>query len=316
MRREVPGTGLPVGIYTAILLLSVLLFLFWGCPVWAAPRQASHVMRFVVSYFAVIPVTALALWLLSKFSVTHLYATVGTIWSIKLIITAVLYQFVATGGNSNYQPAEAPVVSNRYLPKQSYQAAAGPFASGALHGSVTGIDGDAIVWIESPAPGLKTPAPQPVALAISASVYSEPLALLHLGDTLMVMNRDPSLHTLHLTRGSAGIENRPLLGLAQASLAIHEPGLYHLRCDSHLDESSWLLVVDHPYAVKVHKGSYRFEQLPAATAATIHLVALDHGREVELQFPFQLQPGRDQEINLVVPNNVSAHPTREVDNSR
>ena len=55
-RRElIPGSGLPAPALLTLLAASVGLFLVYNGLLWRAPREASHVARFAVSYLVVIP---------------------------------------------------------------------------------------------------------------------------------------------------------------------------------------------------------------------------------------------------------------------
>src|SRR5262245_25191891 len=102
-RESIPGTGLPSAALGSILLASVALFVMWNGLLWRAPREASHVGRFVV-----VPLSAALLVVLRRLSWARLVTTTGTVWALKLLITAVLYQALARGTATHLVAAPPP----------------------------------------------------------------------------------------------------------------------------------------------------------------------------------------------------------------
>ena len=265
MRREVPGTGLSIVAWTLLLLISVSLFVVWGGLLWRAPRQASHVMRFFVSYFAVIPLAALALWHARKLSAAHLLGAVATLWSLKLVVTATLYFAFARGADANYQPVLAR--TSESAADLAYQPAGDGFAFGSVEGLVQqdGVSIAAAVWIEHPRPGLPDKPARARLLSVKASAYDQPLALLHGSDSLTVHNSDGVLHTVHVTREGRVVQNLPLPPGSDVELHLSEPDVYRLRCDNHAGEVAWVVVVDHPYAQMTSDGRFAFASVPTGS---------------------------------------------------
>ena len=103
--RSFLGTGLPPGWVAGVLTASVLVFLFWGGPLWTAPAGSSHVPRILISYLLVVPLAASLLALAGRGLRAHLASAVGLLWSAKLVITASLYSLLTTGAVSQYEPA-------------------------------------------------------------------------------------------------------------------------------------------------------------------------------------------------------------------
>jgi hypothetical protein len=153
----IPGTGLPLGLFGAIVAVSVALFVVWGGCLWAAPREASHLARFTVSYLVVVPLAALALLAVHRWSWPHLLAAVATIWCIKLVLTALLYLALARGTAVHLEPVPlAPRATAPERPETTYHAAAGAGPHGALAGRVT-LSGQPLVgsiaYLAAPHPG-------------------------------------------------------------------------------------------------------------------------------------------------------------------
>ena len=112
----VPGTGLPAAPYALIVVISVALFMVWGGLLWRAPREASHVWRFAVSYLVVIPLAAVALLAVRRLTWAHVTAATGSIWAIKLLVTATLYMFLARGTNTRLEAAPVSSASLHHPP--------------------------------------------------------------------------------------------------------------------------------------------------------------------------------------------------------
>jgi plastocyanin len=79
-----------------LLALSTVLFLVFPSPLWRAARDESHLLRFAFSYFAIVPLAALALHRQRRFRLDSLVTIVAMVWGAKLVVTAVLYQTVGT----------------------------------------------------------------------------------------------------------------------------------------------------------------------------------------------------------------------------
>ena len=82
--RSFLGSGMPVVAYGLLLVGSVCLFVVWGGPLWRVTHTDSHVSRFVVSYLSIIPISAIILLALQRFTWTHFLTAIGTLWAIKL----------------------------------------------------------------------------------------------------------------------------------------------------------------------------------------------------------------------------------------
>ncbi len=276
VRQEaIPGSGLPIAALLGLLGASIGLFMVWNGLLWRAPREASHVSRFVVSYLAVVPLGAAMLLALRRWSWTHLITTTFVVWSIKLVVTAALYQAFARGTATQLVAVAPPAVTSSAPGRNDYRAAVS-FASGTVAGHVrlhgAALAG-AVVLLDAPLPGRAVPAAQKMDLVVSGSRYAEPLYLAHVDDAIDLVNRDGVLHTAHLTGAGTMPQNRPMPPSADPQrLSLTEPGLYHLRCDNHPGEATWIVVVDHPYATRTGAdGAFRLDGVAAGDARLVVL---------------------------------------------
>src|SRR5207248_1367930 len=76
-----------------------------------------------------VPLAALALRALGRWSWTHLGASVGAIWGVKLVATVALYLVFARGAAVELQPAVARRATATVV-ESGYQPAPGAFAAG------------------------------------------------------------------------------------------------------------------------------------------------------------------------------------------
>jgi plastocyanin len=315
-RRQVPSTGLSVAPFAALLLVSLALFVFWDGPLWNAPRQSSMVGRFAVSYLAEIPLAVLALALARRLQWAHLLSTVGVIWSIKLVVTATLYQVIARGVDANYRPVVARAASDAAVTE--YRATKPDFAAGRIEGRVLDALGaplaDAVAWLDAPAPGRSRAHGDGLALEIVDAAYPQPLSIAHVGEQLRVTNRDLILHTAHLSRDQRVVGNRSLPPGTEATLSLGEPGVYHLRCDNHPRESAWLVVVDHPYVARSGAdGGFVLKGVPAGRAH-LRVMAIADGAVRSADSFIEVSNGATTRVDLgLSPAHVALHPiAREV----
>lgn len=281
-RESIPGSGLPIVPYLFVLFSSIGLFLVWNGLLWNAPREASHVERFAVSYLAVIPIAAALLLAFRRLGWTHLITTTGSVWAIKMVVTAVLYEAVARGTATNLHAIAPPRPQIVQARGAEYRPAASAFASGVIQGRVLRAGqpvSGALVFLDEPAPGLAVPAAEPLRMEIRGSAYERSLYVAHSDDEAQLWNHDAVLHTAHFYSKGNIPKNRPTPPSVIAQpFELPEPGLYHVRCDNHPGEATWLLVVDHPYLThSAADGSFTLAQVAAGPVRVVAVEVDEQG---------------------------------------
>jgi hypothetical protein len=272
----IPGSGLPTVAFISVLATSVGVFLFWSGALWRAPREASHVTRFLVSYLIVVPLASGLLLALRRFTWAHLVTTTGAVWAMKLVITSIFFQAFARGTATDLHavaPPASAIDGTAARPGPDYHAATSAFA-GAIRGHVRRggkpVAG-AVVFLDAPLPGRAAPPAERVDMVISASRYAEPIYLAHLDDEVRLVNRDGVLHTARFSGAGTLPPTRPTPpGAAPRAVVFAEPGIFRVRCDNHPGEGTWIVVVDHPYATRTAAdGSFSMEGAPEGSARVI-----------------------------------------------
>lgn len=318
VKRTVPGTGLSPFVFGGLVLFSIALFFLWGGPFWTAPREASHVARFAVSYLTVIPAAALLLVASRSFSWGNLAGTTGLTWAVKMVVTATAYGFLATGTASKLEPAPVPRLAPR-LPSGEYRAAAGTFDSGAVVGTVSHGGKPAplaLVWISASSPGNALPAPSAVDLAVREARHERPLVLVRKADKLRFTNKDGVLHSAHLHDGGRPLWNQPMTASKepQPMRIPPRPGIYKLTCELHPRELAWIVVADGPYSVPADgAGRFRLDDVPAGPVELSSAVLADDGTLLTGSRAATVSESGRVEVELdVSPATALAHSPKEL----
>lgn len=204
--------------------------MFWNGPLWRASRDASHVGRFAASYLAVAPAVLMALAASRRLSGSHFLASVGSIWALKLVVTAVLYLPLAPGPAAVYAP--------RLVERDPGGAAPAPdTASPQTVSPVTAASHTAV--------------PDAVDLLLAGGRYTPAAAHLRVGGIATVHSGDAVVHTVHAYLAGRAIANVPLLAHARIELPLDDPGDVELLCDHHAGERAVLSVVPGPQEVTI-----------------------------------------------------------------
>ena len=311
--RSFLGSGMPVVVYGLLLVGSVCLFVVWGGPLWRVTHTDSHVSRFVVSYLSIIPVSGIILLALKRLSWTHLLTAIGTLWAIKLLVTAPLYYALAPGGaledigaiepkrGASSAGSDVAVQTER----RGYVAARGAFDDGGVRGRVT-VGGEpapsAVVYLDAPIPGRPLGASETLSLVMTEAGYPQRLYLATTEDRIEIRNDGTTMNNAHVRSPSASLFNAPVPpGNATQPLSVEEPNLYAARSDTAPHVRASLLVVDHPYATVVDEsGAYALDGVPVGEARVVALWVNDEGRPSRAERTATVTSGAELRVDLPI----------------
>lgn len=284
--------------FVAVILITSVLFLFWGGPIWSAPRESSHVARFLVSYLAAVPLVFLAHQVRGTGSTRGAITAVGVIWAVKMVTTAVLYEGLVQRPGRRVVSAATEAKAAPPL-DSGYDASTGPFATRRVSGKVVDSSGavpGAVVMLLDPRSGAALPPRTEVPIQVGNGTFDSRVYLARTSDALHIASSDGALHTAHF-RGERS-NNVPLNRAGTAvTLEGLEAGLQLLTCDTHPGERAAVVVVDHPYAVVTDTlGRFTFEAAPT-TAATLAVVALRASSVLRLELPIP-DDGESLELSI------------------
>lgn len=267
------GSGLSAVSYGVVLAISVGLFVGYGGPLWAT--RGSHGMRFAVSYLAVIPLVALVLRLSGRLTWPNIVTAVGTLWAIKLLVTAPLYYALAPGGALDDIGALPTARASTAVPTartqtSAYKPADGPVPSGVLKGRVT-APSPVVVTLVAPPPGRSLPAAREVSVVLTDGGFERSVYLMNTADSLRIDNPGKRMHSARLRAGGRTRLNAPVPpGETAHAPSLDTPGEVELTCATHPTERALLIVVDHPYAVRTDdQGAFELEGVPAADVSVV-----------------------------------------------
>jgi hypothetical protein len=227
-----------------------------------------------------------------------------------MVVTVLLYEFFASRSDAPLQP-RAVAEPTAIHAMAHYRPASGTFASTPLIGRVLfahePIVG-AIVYVQDPPPGRGLDRPKSVQLVIERLQYERPIYVAQRGDSLTVINRDSSLHTVRFKVEGRAYSSQPVpLSATEQPLRLPPAGLYELKCANHPTESTWLLVLEHPYISQTDSAG-RFS-LPEVPAEPLHIAALAAQRGQLFQGNAIAHPANhhlEAEIELLTPIRVGS----------
>lgn len=111
-----------------------------------------------------------------------------------------------------------------------------------------------------------TPVPsQPITIAQQNCVYGPRMVAGRVGQTLMIVNRDMTLHNVQsvTTKGNTFNITQPSVGMV-FSYKLKASEIIRLKCDVHPWMTGYVASVDHPYfAMTVDDGAYMIARVPA-----------------------------------------------------
>jgi|CXWL01.1.fsa_nt_gi plastocyanin len=130
--------------------------------------------------------------------------------------------------------------------------------------SADGGLGNAFVRLDGTFPATP-PSSEPVVIAQQNCVYGPRMVAARVGQRLMVVNRDMTLHNVHGTTAKGSVFNitQPSVGMV-FSHVLRAAEIIRLRCEPHSWMTGYIGVVDHPYfAMTRDDGSFTIERVPA-----------------------------------------------------
>jgi hypothetical protein len=250
-------------VWTVILIISILLFMFWGGPALSA-NTLGHGGRLIASYgFIPIAVAAVLLWRRKWEWAGFAYYTLG-IALIKMVITMGIFIGAsprrAVGnakpidtivGASHQESNYKTVVSNNW---------------GFLRGRV---DSDSpmnnfVTVITNIASG-KPLERRLHRISVANQTVSPQFLVCGIGDSLEVTNHDRQLHTFNVTGEGGAFLQVPLApDKTSPPQLLSRKGWFSSHCaQGHGDESLRLLVLAHPYHAAVQQnGSFAIDSIP------------------------------------------------------
>jgi plastocyanin len=159
----------------------------------------------------------------------------------------------------------------------------------------------------------KTPPPsQPVTITQQNCIYAPRMVAARVGQTLIVINRDATLHNVHtvMTKGNVFNITQPNAGNV-FSYVLKAAEIIRLRCEVHSWMMGYVGVVDHPYfAMTKADGSFTIARVPAGRR-TIHVwheafgdltrtVVVKPGETVTVDFAYTNGPKKAAALHEVV----------------
>lgn len=251
-------------VWSVILIISILLFVFWGGPVFS-PSAGGHTWRLVVSYgFIPLAVATVLVWRKKWEWASFAYYTLG-IALIKMVVTMGVFigasprraDGVAKSidrivGTAPQESSYRPVVMDRW---------------GALKGHVRSDSSlESVVAVITNILGGKALRHTMNRVAITSGVASPRHVTAAVGDSLIVTNNDGVLHTFSVSGEGGALFQLPLApGKSSPAQVFSRPGVYSSRCaQGHPGEVTRLRVLASPYHADVASdGTFAMDSIPA-----------------------------------------------------
>lgn len=142
-------------------------------------------------------------------------------------------------------------------------------ATNTMSGTYVGSDGhlgNVFVYVKEGLDGYSFPEPtEPVRLNQEGCRYTPHVLGVRVGQTLQIVNSDPTLHNIHATPAANAEFNmgQPVQGMEFEQSFDQVEVMVPFKCDVHGWMNSYLGVLDHPYfAVTAQDGMFDISSLP------------------------------------------------------
>jgi plastocyanin len=139
--------------------------------------------------------------------------------------------------------------------------------AGSIHGKVSGVSGESVVYVEAVA-GKTFPAPsQPVLIDQKGLMFMPHLTAVQQGTTVEFLNSDSVAHNVFWPSVGGNKKLGHNLGTwpkgQKKSFKFDDPGAAPLLCNVHPEMSAYIIVSPTPYfAVTDKSGNYKIENVP------------------------------------------------------
>ena len=139
--------------------------------------------------------------------------------------------------------------------------------AGTIHGKVSGVNGESVVYVEAIA-GKTFPAPaQHITIDQKGLMFVPHIAVVQQGATVEFLNSDSVAHNVFWPSISGNKKLGHNLGTwpqgQKQSFKFDNPGIVSLLCNVHPDMSGYLIVSPTPYFAQTDKsGEFKIENVP------------------------------------------------------
>jgi plastocyanin len=139
--------------------------------------------------------------------------------------------------------------------------------AGSIHGKVSGVKGESVVYVEAVA-GKTFPAPtQHVTIDQKGLVFAPHIVVIAQGTTVEFLNSDSVAHNVFWPSVSGNKKLGHNMGTwpqgQQKSFKFDNPGIVPLLCNVHPDMSAYVIVSPTPYFAETDKsGEFKIDNVP------------------------------------------------------
>lgn len=250
-------------VWSVILIISILLFVFWGGPVFS-PSAGGHTWRLVVSYsFIPLAVAAALIWRKKWEWASFAYYTLG-IALIKMVITMGVF-IGASPRRADGVAKSIDRIVGAAPQERSYRAVVMD-RWGALKGHVRSDSSpESVVVVITDIQRGKHFGHAMHEVAITDGIASPSYVTASVGDSLIVTNNDDVLHTFSVSGEGGALFQLPLAPQKTSPAQVFSrPGVYSSHCaQGHPTEITRLHISASPYHATVDSdGTFVMDSIP------------------------------------------------------